>query len=277
MVNNGFQVSSDCGQLQQSAEHEVSLSASTASATSISFLETSIAKACVKDQLSNDDFQDCKFQQERHCPEGGEWLRYETIDTRQESRDPVRSDPFCSGNSTGTESSEGFQEPDLDDLSRLVPYAPPLHADNGGRGIRRAHTNFYTDAFTLIHQSTTDGQTTLIRATPIEYHWDYGDGTTRTTEVAGSSQSEFNVETATSHQYEETGTYTVTLSTVYMGEYSLDGGQTWIPIDGTITRESDPLQADIFRTVTRNVADDCVENPSAWGCGAPGEDSDPAG
>ena len=95
--------------------------------------------------------------------------------------------------------------------------------------------------------------------------------------MAGSSQTEFNVETATSHQYEETGTYTVTLSTVYMGEYSLDGGQTWIPIDGTITRESDPLQADIFRTVTRNVADDCVENPSAWGCGAPGEDSDPAG
>ena len=86
--------------------------------------------------------------------------------------------------------------------------------------------------------------------------------------MAGHSQSEFNAPTPTSHVYEETGQYTVGLTTVYIGEYREAGGE-WVLIPGTITLESTPVTADIWRTVTRNVADDCGANPSAWGCTGP--------
>ncbi|MGJ5590747.1 PKD domain-containing protein [Micrococcus lylae] len=244
-----------------------------------SHIQVSYVDGCYQDQLMTPDLRDCNYQLKTFCGEGRRWIRRMEVNTRIEENKAgsiVYGPRVCVDEDGNVVPGAGQESFDLNDVAGLITVPPRLHADNGGRGIRHAHTNFYTDAIYILQNSTLNGEPALIRATPIEYHWDYGDGTTRTTEVAGSSQSEFNVETATSHQYEETGTYTVTLSTVYMGEYSLDGGQTWIPIDGTISRESDPLQADIFRTVTRNVADDCVENPSAWGCGAPGEDSDPA-
>lgn len=231
---------------------------------------------CYEDQLANPDFRDCMNQAEEFCGPDGQWRQVQFVDTsKNEEDDEYRTfgQRFCapdSGPGSPDGTGEALEAFDLNDVAGLITIAPRVHADNGGRGIRNAHTNFYSDALTIVQETTLNGEYAILRATPIEYQWNYGDGTTRTTEVAGSSQSEFNVETATSHRYEETGTYTVNLSTVFMGEYSLDGGQTWIRIDGTITRESDPLVADIFRSVTRNVADDCITNPGAWGCGAPG-------
>lgn len=119
------------------------------------------------------------------------------------------------------------------------------------------------------------GVETHLRLTPVEFRWDFGDGHTLTTTTPGSSQPEFNAETETSHVFDETGQYQVRLTVVYIGEVSEDGGKTWALEPETISVESDPLIADIFRSVTRNVADDCVANPRAWGCGAPGSDGEP--
>lgn len=246
-------------------------------------IRVSYVDGCYQDQLQTPDLQDCMHQLETFCGPGMRWIRRMETDTRLEENTAgsVTYGPrVCVDEDSTNTPGAGAESFDLNDVAELTTVPPKLLADNGGRGMRNAHTNFYTDADLIVQNTTLNGEPAMLRATPIEFQWNYGDGMTRTTEVAGSSQSDFNTQTATSHQYEETGVYAVTLHTVYMGEYSLDGGQTWIRIDGTITRESDPLQADIFRSVTRNVADDCIDNPSAWGCGAPGSDSqatEPAG
>lgn len=232
---------------------------------------------CYPDQLQNPDFQDCEYQRVQFCGDDGSWLQRQETDARREEEadQAVSYGPrFCAQSGSGSPADANSESFSISDVADLITAAPRIHADNGGRGIRHAHTNFYSDADVIVENTTLNGRQAMLRATPIEYRWDYGDGTQRTTAVAGSSQSEFNVQTPTSHIYEDTGAYDVRLATVFIGEYSLDGGQTWVLLEGTITRESDPAQADIFRSVTRNVADDCVSNPSGWGCGVPG--SEPA-
>ncbi|GAA2043240.1 hypothetical protein GCM10009720_25060 [Yaniella flava] len=108
-------------------------------------------------------------------------------------------------------------------------------------------------------------QEVTITATPIEYRWDYGDGDTLVTELPGYPVDEFNTETDTSHQYNETGLYTVELTTVFEGTYQVDGGEVQ-EVSSTVTQQAEPTEIRIWRAVTRNVDQSCLENPSAWGC-----------
>lgn len=233
---------------------------------------------CYPDQLGNEDFGDCLRQQERFCGEDATWVQHVRVDRENPDEVLEYGSRFCAGqgNRNGANGQPGMEvRISLDDLKSIAPSKLPIYSDNGGRGIRGAHTNFYTPAEQITEVKTIAGAETLMRLTPVEFRWDFGDGTTRVTTTPGASQSGFNTETATSHVFDETGRYEVTLTTIYIGEISDDGGRTWTLEPETISIDSDPLVADIFRSVTRNVADDCVENPGAWGCGAPGGDSEP--
>ena len=233
---------------------------------------------CYPDQLGNDDFGDCLQQQERFCGEDATWVQHVRVDRENPDEALEYGSRFCAGHNDGSPEQQTAEvRVSIEDLKSIAPSKMPIHSDNGGRGLRHAHTNFFTPAEQITEVKTIAGVETLMRLTPVEFRWDFGDGTTRVTTTPGASAPKFNTKTETSHIYDETGRYEVTLTIVYIGETSDDGGRTWVLEPDTIQIESDPLQADIFRTVTRNVADDCVENPSAWGCGAPGEDSDPAG
>lgn len=162
----------------------------------------------------------------------------------------------------------------IDEVRTLLVLDPEIRSDNAGRGVRNAETNFYADAQTRHLVTTLNGVEVELRATPVSYHWDYGDGTpARISTVAGHAQPEFNAPTPTSHVYEETGQYEVTLTTVYIGEYREANGD-WVLIPGTITLDSAPVTADIWKTVTRNVADDCGADAAAWGCTGPIESPD---
>ena len=100
------------------------------------------------------------------------------------------------------------------------------------------------------------------------YDWNYGDGTTRTTQTAGNAVPESDwllVETPTSHAYGETGDYNLVLTTRFNGDYSVNGGP-WIPIAGQAAVQSDPHLISIWRSDNRLVDGTCSENPSAWGC-----------
>nr|WP_245921203.1 PKD domain-containing protein [Brachybacterium timonense] len=80
------------------------------------------------------------------------------------------------------------------------------------------------------------GTPVQIRAIPIEYHWDLGDGNTITTSKPGKP---FPSEEVTStYRYE--GWYDITLTTTFAGQFSINGGP-WQDIDGTITITSDPV------------------------------------
>jgi len=76
-----------------------------------------------------------------------------------------------------------------------------------------------------------------VRAVPIEYEWDLGDGSTITTTKSGAPYP--STEIASTFGYE--GWYDVTLTTTFAGQFSVDGG-AWQDIDGTITVGSEPVE-----------------------------------
>lgn len=152
------------------------------------------------------------------------------------------------------------------DLLELIPASPQILMDRGPFGLKNAHTNFY--ASNTSPQTVTQtmfGQQVTITATPIEYRWDYGDGNTLTTDLPGYPVEVFNTETDTSHQYTDTGLYTVGLTTVFEGTYQVDGGEIQ-QVSSTVTQQADPVEIRIWRAVTRNVDQTCQQDPQAWGC-----------
>jgi PKD repeat protein len=78
-----------------------------------------------------------------------------------------------------------------------------------------------------------NGYTVVATAIPLEYEWNFGDGSGATTFVPGTTS-----EPAVVHTYRDKATYTITLSVVYSGSFSYVGpagpqvvqlGQYWAP------------------------------------------------
>jgi hypothetical protein len=97
-----------------------------------------------------------------------------------------------------------------------------------------AHAEPVTDTWS----PTLLGAPVTIRATPTSYSWDFGDGAPPVvTDHAGAPYPDHAAE----HTYLTTGDRTITLTTTYTGQYSLDSGATWLPVPGTATATSPPV------------------------------------
>ncbi|EYT49954.1 hypothetical protein D641_0106235 [Brachybacterium muris UCD-AY4] len=94
----------------------------------------------------------------------------------------------------------------------------------------------YADPTTQTLETELLGVPVQVRAIPIQYHWDLGDGNTITTKKPGKPYPSEQV-TAT---YTQEGWYDITLTTTFAGQFSVDGGE-WQDIDGTIEIASDPV------------------------------------
>lgn len=138
-----------------------------------------------------------------------------------------------------------------------------------GFGYIHQHTNIFADVAGQTITENLLGFDVEIRATPAEYHFDYGDGTTLTTTNPGGPATEpsTNSDTATSHAYTETGRYPVTVTTTFIGEYRLLGGP-WNALSETLSLESSPGEADIWRTDHQLVSEDCPAT-NRYGCNGP--------
>ena len=94
----------------------------------------------------------------------------------------------------------------------------------------------YADGKPQELSTTLLGTPVRIRATPVNYHWDFGDGNTIDTKNPGGPWPDETV----ASKYRHEGWYRVTLTTKFSGEFSVNGGP-WQPIDGTITKASAPI------------------------------------
>lgn len=113
-------------------------------------------------------------------------------------------------------------------------------------------------------------QPVRVRAVPQAYIWDYGDGQSKRTVSPGKSMPNhtFDEATDTSHVYTKTGDYQIQLSTVYRGEYSVDGAP-WQPVLGMANVPSEPMPMSVWRTKKLLVDRNCVENPDGPACDSP--------
>ncbi len=112
-------------------------------------------------------------------------------------------------------------------------------------------TNTYAVAEPVTLQTDLLGFPVTVRATPVAYSWDYGDGTViGPTSEAGAPWPDLRV----THVYERAGEYAITLTTHYEGEYSVLGGP-FLPVPGQAQVTSDPEPVVAFEGRTAPVAD----------------------
>lgn len=134
--------------------------------------------------------------------------------------------------------------------------------------LRGAETNIFADAVEQQFDVTILGQRVHIVATPVEYTYAYGDGTSLgPTPFAGGPlpEAEWGQKTRTSHVYQQTGDFQVSVTTTFSGTYSVNGGPN-MPIPGTGHFASPSQKVSVWRSITRNYADNCIVNPRGEGC-----------
>ncbi|MGO1886203.1 MAG: PKD domain-containing protein [Citricoccus sp.] len=219
--------------------------------------------------------QDCLQAEQAACTEpGSQWM----IRLQYPANDPDALDEvgrqFCSTPGVEVVADPAPEAPPMPVVTladfRALDIAPSrIESDSGGFGLIRANTNFYATEESQTLNTTMLGQGVAIQAVPVRWTWDYGDGSEPLSNpYPGGPQREFNQETTTSHAYQDTGEFPVSLTTSYRGQFSVNGGP-WIAIPGVAEVPSEPVSADIWRSKSKNVAENCVENPDGWACGDP--------
>lgn len=138
--------------------------------------------------------------------------------------------------------------------------------------LRGAETNFYAESHEQQFDVTMFGQQVHVIATPVRYTWNYGDGTVfgpQPSMGAPLPQDRWGEKTRTSHPFGATGDFDVVLTTSFQGTYSVNAGPP-LPIPGQGLFSAPPQTVSVWRSLTRNYADDCNANPVGHGCPASG-------
>ncbi|MGP5397755.1 hypothetical protein [Arthrobacter rhombi] len=145
-----------------------------------------------------------------------------------------------------------------------------LFSQPNGFSLRNGHAHLYATPNPQTFNVEIFDEPVRVRAIPQSYLWNYGDGHSRKLQKPGKPMPNhtFDQPTDTSHVYEETGDFTIQLSTAYRGEYSVDGGP-WMPIPGTASVPSDPMPMSVWRTKKLLVDQDCANNPGGPACDSP--------
>lgn len=104
------------------------------------------------------------------------------------------------------------------------------------------------------------GRQVLIRALPGTMTWDWGHGTPTVTTDLGNPYP--NQTLTHTYAYFE-GDVTIHLTSTWSGQYSLDGGATWLPAPGTATTLSTPVPLTVYNPHTHLV--DCDLSGTCYG------------
>lgn len=131
-----------------------------------------------------------------------------------------------------------------------LPAGEPTIQPGGGEALIRARTNVYVDPASTEVQTfdiTLLATPVTVRATPVSYAWDFGDGSEPlVTEDPGAPYPDLT----TWHEYSEPGDVAISLTTTYTGAYSVAGGP-FIDIAGTAEIASEPVGLELLSTTNR--------------------------
>jgi hypothetical protein len=157
----------------------------------------------------------------------------------------------------------------LADLINFKPVAGIDHMEPNGWMVVGLDTNFYATVDSAVQTGLLLTLPASVRFTAERYHWSYGDGTSATRSVRGSSWVSSGVgefdRTPTSHVYRTAGTYAIDLAIEFSAEYQYVAGP-WIPITGTIPVSANRLVAVASDASTVLVGRVCAQRPSGPGC-----------
>ena len=167
-------------------------------------------------------------------------------------------------------------------LLELIPAHPHLTLDSAHppHTSKGEETNFYTilEGSSNIFEGDLPIGHTRIRAVPVAYRYEYGDGHDLKTHSAGSPVSsqhsgQSSHETSTSYAYPMVGNFHAYVTVTYAGQYSIDGGP-WQFFGTEITRISEPVLVRVWESEVHSVGTTCTEDPGAKGCPGHAEEPD---
>ena len=166
-------------------------------------------------------------------------------------------------------------------LLELIPAHPHLTLDSAHppHTSKGEETNFYTilEGSSNIFEGDLPIGRTRIRAVPVAYRYEYGDGYDLKTHSAGSPvSSQYSGqplhETSTSYAYPQVGNFHAYVTVTYAGQYSIDGGP-WQFFGTEVSRISEPVLVRVWESEVHSVGKTCTEDPGAKGC--PGHADEP--
>ena len=167
-------------------------------------------------------------------------------------------------------------------LLELIPAHPHLTLDSAHppHTSKGEETNFYTtlEGSSNIFEGDLPIGRTRIRAVPVAYRYEYGDGRDLKTHSAGSPVSSQHSgqslhETSTSYAYPMVGNFHAYVTVTYAGQYSIDGGP-WQFFGTEVSRISEPVLVRVWESEVHSVGKTCTEDPGARGCPGHAEEPD---
>lgn len=167
-------------------------------------------------------------------------------------------------------------------LLELIPAHPHLTLDSAHppHTSKGEETNFYTtlEGSSNLFEGDLPIGRTRIRAVPVAYRYEYGDGHDLKTHSAGNPVSsqhsgQSSLETSTSYVYPMVGNFHAYVTVTYAGQYSIDGGP-WQFFGTEITRISEPVLVRVWESEVHSVGKTCTEDPGAKGCPGHAEEPD---
>ena len=167
-------------------------------------------------------------------------------------------------------------------LLELIPAHPHLTLDSAHppHTSKGEETNFYTtlEGSSNIFEGDLPIGHTRIRAVPVAYRYEYGDGHDLKTHSAGNPVSsqhsgQSSHETSTSYAYPQVGNFHAYVTVRYAGQYSIDGGP-WQFFGTEIIRISEPVLVRVWESEVHSVGKTCTEDPGARGCPGHAEEPD---
>ena len=133
----------------------------------------------------------------------------------------------------------------------LTPSTPRLQPADG-RALVNVPLIVFTDPEPQQLQTTVLGVPVTVRATPTSWTWDFGD---RSTPLTTTDPGHPYPDHTLAHPYATPGTYTVTVTTTWTGQFQVNGTGPWQDVDGTAQTTSAPIPITTEEAPSRLVAE----------------------